>query len=392
MAVTVDIALDPIKLEDLQDAGYTTLTLWVAASPDGSYSNSGASVSPVSLALMESTEDFTATFTYSAGTGALWGKVRAYNGSTYTALSDASPFHFGGGTTLAVLRQKLGEEIKDMRRGTAVATTNTTSTTTTDVDLLRFPDDYFNSWFLHDTTLSLWSVVSDWVQSTGVLTNSPAITGKAAADTFELTRRFSPDEYRKAINRALVDCYPVLHRPIVATGVQTATNYYQYDVPNDIRKINSVEVESSQNITSEVQTTRGQPWTQVPFSAIKDGLTQVIEVKSQYTPERRLRIRGIGTLSQLYNDSDYVEAIEPQTELIIYYAAFRLYRGLAAEAAASSDTDRYTSLANHYLGQAAEMKKEWVMGRPPMRFWGSESLHADGAVSRGWGSFSPSSY
>jgi hypothetical protein len=53
---------------------------------------------------MSSGEEYIATFEYAAGNPSQWFKVRAYNGSSYSPLSDASPSHGGGGTTLSQLR------------------------------------------------------------------------------------------------------------------------------------------------------------------------------------------------------------------------------------------------------------------------------------------------
>lgn len=139
-----------------------------------------------------------------------------FDGSNYSHVSDAAPFHGGGGTTLAVICQRLGKEIHDV--GTLTTSTTTTSAAFTTGDVTRFPDDYFNQHFFHNTTRSAWTQVTDWVQSTKIAT-VPAITSQVSGDSVELTARFTPDEYRDAINWAIQFAYPFLSRTIVSTAL-----------------------------------------------------------------------------------------------------------------------------------------------------------------------------
>lgn len=389
MAVTVDYALDEIQLAQLIADGWTHLTLWYANTPDGSYANASATVSPATLALMSSGEDYEATLTYSAGSPAQWFKVLVFDGSNYSHVSDAAPFHGGGGTTLAVIRQRLGKEIRDMRVGTLTTSTTTTSAVFATGDVTRFTDDYFNQHFFHNTTRGAWTQVTDWVQSTKTAT-VPAITSQASGDSVELTARFTPDEYRDAINWAIQFAYPFLSRTIVSTALRTATNIYQFDVPHDIKSVSSLEIESSMYSSSTVAATRGHPWRDVPFKIIRDGLRQKIELESFYAPDLRLRLIGTGPLSQLYNDSDYVEEIGPQVDLIVYYAAHHLYTGLTNDAA-STDIDRYKQLADHYWTLAERCKPQHSQPRPAKRMW-SPQVRSMGSNNRAAGSFSGSSY
>ena len=392
MSVTITYPLDPVQVAELIADSWTTLTLWYSNTPDGVYTNSAASPTPATLAALSTALDTTpataTSFAYSAGSPALWFKVLAYDGSGYSALSDASPFPGGGGTTLTALRQQLGDEIRDMRIGTCTTSTSTTQFVTTTGDLIRFQDNYFNRWYLHNTTQHLWAPVTLWTQSTGIGTN-PTITGQATGDNIELTRRFTPDEYRKAINYAISASYPVLSKTIVNTSIVTSTNLYEYAVPHDIKSVSSVEVESAFMSTSTVMATRGHPWEHIPYRIIRDGLRQKIEFEEQPAVSRRLRVIGTGPLSQLYNDTDYVEEIDPQLDILIYFAAFHLYRGLPNEGA-GSDIDRYKELAEHYWNLARNLKDSYMQSRPAKRMWGetARAARSNGAS----GSFDPSTY
>jgi len=372
VAVTVSAPIDPVQLEELQDAGYTTLTLWVANTPDGAYTNSGVTPSPATIALMESGENFTATFTYSGGTVAQWGKIRGFDGSNYTPLADAVPFHFGGGTTLTRVRQLLGKEIRDLRTGTATTSTDANTVITSTPDIFRWQTGTFNNAFLHNTTRSGWAQITSSTKgaSTTTIELGANIASQATGDSFEITKRWTPDEYRDAINWAIVSSYPWLARQVTNTGLMTADQVFRHQVPHDIKSVLSVEIETDAHITSESQATRGHPWIDVPFAIRKEGLLQYIELETPYTPNRRLRVTGIGPLSQLYNESDYVEEMQPQVELLVYLAAFRLFRNYVNDAA-SSDIDRYEALAGHYMGLCEKFKQAHQQSRPARRWWSS---------------------
>lgn len=324
---------------------------------------------------MSSGEDYVATFEYAAGNPSQWFKVLAYNGSDYSALSDSAPFHGGGGTTLAHLRQQLGREMRDLRTGTLTSGTNTTTAVFSNIDVTRFQDSYFNNWFIHNTTRGAWSQITSWTKSTATAVLSPAIADQATGDTVELTRRFTPLEYREALNHAIAACYPILNRTIVNTSLQTALNTYQFAVPQDIKSVSSVEIESSAFASSTTDVTRGHPWTDVPFRIIRNGLRQTIELESPLVANRRLRVIGTGPLSQLYNDSDYVEEIDPQLDILIFAAARYLYASLTNDSA-TSDIDRYRQLADYYMSKYMEKRGAYGQSRPAKRMWSPETRSA----------------
>jgi hypothetical protein len=373
VAVTVSYPIDPLVLDRAIADGWTHLTLWYSNSPDGVYTNTAATPSPTTLALMASGKEYTATFNWSSGNSAQWFKIRAYNGVSYSDLPESSPFHGGGGTTLETLRRKLGREIRDMRVGTATTGTSTTSVVTTTMDVHRAPTGTYARWLLHNTSRGDWTSVTSSTRTTSTtLALDTAIASQAPGDAFELTMRFTPDEYRDALNWAVRASFPVLTKNIVNTGIRTAQNVYQYDVPHDIKSVHSVEIESWNNNQSANPSTKGHPWMDVPFRVIPDGLRKKIEFERWYDDGLRLRITGTGPLSQLYSDSDFVEVVDPATDLLIYYAAFHLFRGYAASGAASSDIDRYGEIAKHYFGMAKAIEASAMQSRPAKRGWAAE--------------------
>lgn len=330
----------------------------------------------------------TYTFTYSSGNSSQYFKIVAYNGSTISPLSEAHTFHGGGGTTLSVLRQRAGREMRDMVTATTIATTNTTQFTVSDIDFTKRANSYFVNHFVNNTTRGIVKPITGWTQSTGVGTHA-TITAQDAGDTIEVTRRFTPTEYRDAINWAITEAYPRLSRQIVYEGIETAANLYQYAIPQDIRTVDKVEIESANNASSTVEATRGHPWSDVPFVPIRTGLTMKIELEREYTASRRLRITGTGPLEQLYNDSDYVEVLTPTADIIVYMTCQRLYEGLANEAA-SGDVDRYNAQAARFAAKADKALMQHAMPRAARRIW-SHEVRGGGGQRGGIGSWSVSS-
>jgi hypothetical protein len=268
-----------------------------------------------------------------------------------------------------------------MKVVTLGASTTSSSAVFTSAEMTRYADSYFNNWFLNNTTVGDWSQGVVWTQSTGALTLSPSITSQASGDSVELTRRFTPTEYNDAINYAISACYPILNKTIVNTGIQTVLNTYQYDVPQDIKSVSSVEIESPNFSTSTSDATRGFPWTDVPFRIIRNGLRQKIELEASFPASRRFRIIGTGPLSQLHGDSEYVEEIDPQLDILIFAAAHHLYSGLPNEAA-SSDIDRYKQLADYYWGKYLEKRDQYGQSRPAKRMWSPETRSSHAGMGR----------
>lgn len=382
MAITVTYPMDEIQLNTLIDDGWTTLKLYYSNTPEGPYSDSGATPSPATLALiLTADEPFSASFPFPTGNGAQWFKVLAYDGSDVSSINDSPAFHGGGGTTLSVIRQRVGKLTHTMHIGTTTSAGNVGGTTAiaNTAKFTRFRDDYFgggtgvDGWFFNNLDAGEWTVVSDWVQSTGTFTLSPAMSAQVGSGVdFEVMARWTPDEYRDAINWAIVNCYPTLSKPIVDTGTITEEDLYSYTVPFNIRILNKIEIESGDDLTSTDARTRGMPWRRIAYDLIDDGLERKVEFKRELIEARRLRFTGTTMLNQLYNDSDYVEVIDPQVDLIVYLAAHRLY-AMLANTDASSDVDRHQQQANYYLNLYEQYKKTRATRRKSKMNWSHDA-------------------
>ncbi len=377
MSVTLNVPIDQADITAAVADTWLTATLWYSNTPDGNYQNSSVVSSPATLALALSTEVYTFTFIASSQNPGQWFKVRYYDGVNYSPLSDSSPFHGGGGTTLVVLRQKLGLMLDDLRTGTAIATTNTTQVTHAEPMLLLEPDSMFVNWLFNNTTRGIWRAATASSQSGATIT-MPAITAQAAGDSFEISRRFTPSQYREAINWALASTYPTISRSITNTGYITAEDSYRYQIPQDIRTVDRVEIADADSQANHPDRL-GAPWREIAFDPIQDGLLRYVELKKQLSfdpTQLKIRIRGTGPLSQLYNDSDYTEALDPQIDLTMYKAASRLWF-LKLAGAASTDRDYYKEQAAFWDAAYEKGKASGAASpRQPHKMWQKQAQWA----------------
>lgn len=371
MSITVHHPIDSYKLTELSDASYTDLTLWYSDAPEGPYTDTGVSANQT-IAAAIAAESYEFTWDCPSQTPAHWFCVRPYDGANYLDINECVKFHGGGGTLLPAIRKRLGELTDDMIPVTTTATGSTTTAKCSTFEVSRFADSYFANWAIHIPSTGYTGIVTASTKVAGVVTFTfePATSSVASGVAIELYRRWAPRQYRQAINWAIETNYPILSRPVLHTGLRTAEDAYSYQVPHDIRTVGVVELESS-------NTAHGQPWTQEPHTVVQDGLVQFIEFKGQLpytaTAPRRLRIRGTGSLSQLYSETDYTEAIAPQLDLILFLAAHHLYT-LPPNSAASSDKDFYVEQAKYYLSLHSNFKSSFGAGRTPVRIWGHDAV------------------
>lgn len=371
--------IDPVRLATRIASGWTYLSLWYSRYPEGPYSNASVTWSPTTLALMSSGEDYTATATYTSGDPSYFYKIRLYNGSSYSDLSESETFQGGGGFRLRELRESIGKEIRELRTGVCVAGTSTSQVVVQTAGIQRAPTNYYNGWFVNNFTRSAWSVVTASTRnaSDNTCTVSPVITAQASGDEIELLRRFTPDEYRDAINWAITTSYPVLGKVTDYREIMTATNIFEYDLPLSIRNIKSVEIESLNNSDSTVQATRGHPWSEIPYEIIQDGIHNRLRLRSYYPPARRLRIVYFIPLDNLYNEADYVNIYGEQLNYLKYLAIHKLYDGMINDGAAS-DREFFKERSLAYWGKADTLKSRVMTRRPAHHVWqASERRVAD---------------
>lgn len=385
MGITIEFPLDELQLLELQDEGYTTLELYYSNAPEGPYSATNITPSPATLAAAVTAEvPYIFSFVYSSGNASQWFKVVASDGSSTSDLVDAQAFHGGGGTNLETIRQKVGKITNTMLIGatTANGAADGSTAIANYAKFVRYRNDYFggaagaDGWIWNNLDTDEWTIVTDWDQSTGTFTFSPVFDAQVTSGiAFEVMTRWTPDEYRDAINWAISNSYPVLSKPVIDTATLTEEDIFEYPVPNSIKIVNKVEIESTSFSDSEDSRTRGLPWRQIAYEEIDDGLNRKIAFKRELDDGRRLRITGTTMLSQLYNDTDFVEIVDPQVDIIVYLAAHRLYT-LLINSDASTDTQRFNEQAQYFLSLYEGAKRAKASRRKPRRLWGHDAKWA----------------
>lgn len=377
MAVTFDVPVDPLTIQQLVDDGFTSLTLWYADEPDGTYADSGITPSPTTLALALSGETYTFAFSYSGGSASQWFKVRAKQGVTYSDTFLSAPFQGGSGVSLRYLRRRLGFMLNDMTVFTTTASADANTATCTSFDIRRWPDAYFNNSFLYRVGTGENGIIDSSTQAGAINFSPDAGSTVASGEVLEITKRWTHDEYVKAINWACVNSYPTLSRPIVNSGVMTVDDSHLYVVPQDILTINFVEIETARNPLSDDLAVRGQPWQKVPHENIYDGLQLKFELDVPEAEDKRLRITGTGYISQMASDDDSTECHPHNADLLLYKAAYRLW-SLKGMDAASSDRDFYMQQAQMFDALFEKDKASFRSKRKPQFLWGADARAGGG--------------
>lgn len=384
MAVTLYVPVDQLTINQLIDDGFTTLTLWYADEPDGTFADSGITPDPATLAAAVTDETYTFTFSYSGGSPAQWFKIRGKQGSSYSDSFLSSAFQGGAGVTLKYLRRRLGYMLGDMTVATGTTNGSTTTAVSATFPITRWPDDYFAGGFIYRPTSKEDGSITASAQSTGTITFSPAHGALvASAEEFEITKRWTHSDYVQAINWACIAAYPVLSRPIINTGVLTEEDVQAYTIPHDVLRVAEVEVETYPWDTATADTVgiRGYPWQKLPGETVYDGLSASYEINQPEYLGKRVRIKGQGYLSQMSLDADSTECQLHNAELLLTLAGHRLY-WLAAQRAASSDRDFFTQQAQVFWQKYQEQCISQRSHRAPGRVWSDDAKGSRGRARR----------
>ena len=213
--ITIDYSIDEVQLAQLMADGWTHIELFYSNTPEGPYATTSER-EPLALGQYEY------TLVYPAGNPGQSFVILLWDGTANSREQDSRRFPGGGGTTLARLRQLTGRMLHDMVEGTTTGSGSTTSAVCAQIAVTRFDDSHFMNWFFNRVTgTQEWTQVTASAKSTGTLTLSPAIASVGSGVGFELTRRWTPPEYREALNWAITAAYPTLSRQVVNTSLRT---------------------------------------------------------------------------------------------------------------------------------------------------------------------------
>lgn len=367
MTAIIDYHIDEVELATILASAdsWTHLKLYYANTPDMTPADTGVSVALDSLTYEYELE-------YTSGNKSQWFRVVLYNGVTTSSLVEAPWIHGQGGTNLTTLRRRVGEVTGDLiaESTTGAGAVDGSTVVCNDPEVTRFEDGHFIGWYVYLPDTGDWSQVSNSVGQT--LTVSPAFSAQVAdATNFELMKRWTPKQYRDAINRAIINAYPQLSRSIISTALRTVADTYVYTQPADMISLSSVEVETDEDLAVGTAD-RGYPWRQVPFERLHNGIQRQFELRAPLPEDRRLRLMGQGLFNQVYADSDWVEVGFPEAEIIVYGAAHHLFQLLITTSAAT-DRDFYKEMAGMFLAMQKEYSGPLGTGRKAKRMWSAAS-------------------
>lgn len=128
--------------------------------------------------------------------------------------------------SFTTIREKLDEIIgeKNFISLTTSAAGATDKTTAVDASLARYKDNYFKNWYLHLTVAGEERKVKTFLSPSGTLTIWEAFSAQVATSKGYSLSKFSIDEKKVAINRALADSYSYFYNRLsgVLIGLHTS--------------------------------------------------------------------------------------------------------------------------------------------------------------------------
>ncbi len=142
-------------------------------------------------------------------------------------------------TTLAELIQRIAYSFNDCELGIPASGTTSTIVCST----LNQSDDYWNKCHLHfySGTLKGTDVqVTDFVNSTKTITFSPTVSAITTSDLFQIHKKFSWTQYKKAVDRA-IDSLKFMYVLDKVDETTTLTeDIYEYAIPSGFYYINQI--------------------------------------------------------------------------------------------------------------------------------------------------------
>lgn len=205
-------------------------------------------------------------------------------------------------------RQQLRHDVADLCDDLIIGTVSSPSSGTFVCALTDWekPDDYFNKYLemfcYSGTGIGTSGKPTDWLNTTHTLTFKPAAT-LTAGDLVEIHRRFTVNQYNRAINQAIqMVAKEALIDKIDTTSITLIADTYQYTLPTDLLYIFFLDLESSTaGVYDEGKPINNDYWRIVP------GATPKLEfIKNRYslTAGRDIRIIGLASPSVLDSDSE----------------------------------------------------------------------------------------
>jgi hypothetical protein len=275
--------------------------------------------------------------------------------------------------TLATARQELAKRASEFLQGTA---TGGSTTTVVDANNLQYADDYWDEQmllFTSGTNNGLTRRVQTFTKSSFQATLYSAATASVmSGDTYELYRRFSPNDHKTALNAAINKSWPSFYQDR-STAVVTATqDTLQYGFPTgpDIGDKGLIAIEY-QNWTLPTQTTF--PYAVLApdeydvrknWDTVANARLRTLQLRFNPATNRLIRFVFGAPLPKVSVDTDYINLGDPELEWLYAQAKAELWRleSNRSESVARKDAMQMLTVSQQ---EADGLRKDLAMAWPP---------------------------
>ena len=243
-------------------------------------------------------------------------------------------------------RQEIAKRAVQFIQGTA---TGGSTTTVIDANLLTYVDNYWNeafTLFTSGTNNGLVRKVQTFSQSSTQTTLYSAVTAAVVSgDSYELYRRFSPQDIMNASNSALLKGYPhfYYHGRFTFTATQDTLTYVLPTGPDLVGGDSVLRVEYQKytlaaNADWPYQVLSPQLWdTTEIYSTTANATLKALQLNFNPQTNRLLRVVYAAPLQAVATGTDYVQLERPELEWFYAQAVTELWR---IESSRSADIGR----------------------------------------------------
>lgn len=258
-------------------------------------------------------------------------------------------------TTLVSLRQKVADRLNARLPQGQTGSNTAPGTRTSFIDLSRTEPDntLINCWvnFVTGGNAGVTCPVLGNVNGE-ILLAQPLTTAPAPGDTYDLYRRFHPNQFRDGVNFAIRNVFPQLYQRFeVEVAEDPTTAVYQY--PAGLRELRQLRRRVNPGITpASYVELRGEYW---------DDLQGEVRIHYRPASGQFLYMVGYSDFPEVTADSDTTSL---PLELVVAGACQYLYLQWGSGEAASS-TQWALSMAKYYEGYYEQMKRKYAMPAVP---------------------------
>ena len=231
-------------------------------------------------------------------------------------------------------------------------------------------DNYFQNWYVYIEDFLNTGVdrrVRAYYTANATLNvYGTALTADGSNTQNIRLSRTSFSKAQQALNDALRETYPSLHKRVVDKSLATNMHLFEYPIPASFNNGEIYEVAINVAIANTSQEWKETYRYDFGWAVINEGNT--LHLNNLHTSGFEIRLSGITPLEQVNAASDAVNVSGSQLDLLVAYAKYKLY-GQYVQPAASTDTERYEREEAKAYGEYKRLlpKARMTMPARPLR-------------------------